>query len=143
MLGLALVVVCGAAKANVQPKPVVLTKNYVINTYIDAMTRGKLNGMNEVLDQNVKFSMLRGKQVLSFGKKAVMDDLNSNKNVEQNCITSTSLIENNPDMVLVKVDMKYDNSVRSNYVTLVNAGDGWKITNVYSVFKDAQFVASR
>jgi hypothetical protein len=31
--------------------------------------------------------------------------------------------------------MKYEGFTRSNYVTLANTSEGWKITNVYSVFK--------
>jgi hypothetical protein len=33
------------------------------------------------------------------------------------------------------VDMKFENFVRSNYVTIANTPSGWKITNVHSVFK--------
>jgi len=135
MLGLALLLVVGAASAAEGPGPAVLTKNYAINTYIDAMTRGKLSGVNEVFDQNVTFNILRGAQVQSFSKSEMMDNLKLNKNVEMDCTTSTSIVENNADYALVKVDMKYTNFVRSNYVTMINTGQGWKITNVYSVFK--------
>jgi len=65
----------------------------------------------------------------------LLDNIKFNKNVEMQCTTSTTVVESNADLALVKVDMKYSNSVRSNYVTLVNTGAGWKITNVYSVFK--------
>ena len=62
ILGLALLVVCGSVQANT---PTLerdnLTKTYAVNTYVNAMTRGKLDGFNEVLDKSVKFSMLRGK----------------------------------------------------------------------------------
>lgn len=134
MLGLALLFVVGAASA-AGPTPA-LSKNYVINTYVDAMTRGKLAGIADVLDKNANFNMLRGTQVMSFGKKEMMDYLKANKNVEMECTTNTSIVESNADIALVKVDMKYSSSIRSNYVTLVNTGsDGWKITNVYSVVK--------
>jgi hypothetical protein len=111
-----------------------LTKNYAINTYIDAMTRGRLNGLNDVLDKTASFSMLRGKTVLSFSKKEMLDFLESNKNVEQTCTTNTTIIESDANIAVVKVDMKFDGFVRCNYVTVANTGNGWKITNVYSVF---------
>jgi hypothetical protein len=133
LLGLALMVVCGAAKA----KPAYdenLTKTHAINTYVDAMTRGKLQGLNDVLDKSVQFSMLRGKTVLSFSRKEMLDYLQTNKNTEQTCTTSTSVIESDANVAVVKVDMKYDGFVRSNYVTIANTGNAWKITNVYSVF---------
>jgi hypothetical protein len=47
-------------KQTLFPKPENLTKTYAVNTYVNAMTRGKLDGFSDVLDQTVKFSMLRG-----------------------------------------------------------------------------------
>ena len=133
LLGLALMVVCGAVKAN-NTDDGKLTQNHAINTYVDAMTRGKLQGLNDVLDQSAQFSMLRGKTVLSFSKKQMLDYLQANKNTEQTCTITTSIVESNANVAVVKVDMKFDGFVRSNYVTIANTGNGWKITNVYSVF---------
>ena len=134
ILGLALLIVCGVAKA-ADNAAFSYSKTHAIDTYVDAMTRGELNGLNDVLDQSVKFSMLKGKNVISFTKKEMVDFLQSNKNVEQTCTTSTSVVESNDDISVVKVDMQFDGFVRTNYVTLTNTGNGWKITNVYSVFK--------
>jgi len=133
LLGLALMVVCVAVKAN-NTDDGKLTQNHAINTYVDAMTRGKLQGLNDVLDQSAQFSMLRGKTVLSFSKKQMLDYLQANKNTEQTCTITTSIVESNANVAVVKVDMKFDGFVRSNYVTIANTGNGWKITNVYSVF---------
>jgi hypothetical protein len=136
ILGLALLVVCGTVQANTPPNESDnLTKTYAVNTYINAMTRGKFDGLNDVLDQSVKFSMLRNKKVLSFTKKEMLDFMKSDKNVQQSCITSTSIVENDTNVAVIRVDMKFDDFVRSNYVTVANTGKGWKITNVYSVFK--------
>jgi len=131
----ALVIVCGAAKANVISEGDNLTRNFAINTYVDAMTRGKIQGLGDVVDQSAKFNMLRGKNVLSFTKSEMIESIKSNKNIEQNCTTSTTIMESNSDMAVVKVDMQFDGFVRTNYVTVANTGKGWKITNVYSVFK--------
>ena len=134
ILGLALLMVCSAVKA-APTTDVRTSQNYVINTYIDAMTRGKLSGLKSVLATNTEFSMLRGKKVISYNKQQMIDYLESNRNIEQMCTTNTSIIESNNDISVVKVDMQFDGFVRSNYVTLANTGEGWKITNVYSVFK--------
>jgi len=133
ILGLAMLAFCGAVKANINEDGK-LTKIHAINTYVDAMTRGKLNGFNDVLDNSTAFNMVRGKQLLSFNKKQMLDYLQSNKNVEQLCTTSTSVVESNASIAIVKVDMKYENFTRSNYVTIAHTTNGWKITNVYSVF---------
>jgi len=86
MLGLALLLLCGAAKANnIDDR---LTPNYAINTFVDAMTRGKLAGLNDVLDKTVEFNMLRGKTVLSFSRAQMLDYFRSNKDIEQTCTTT-------------------------------------------------------
>jgi len=133
VLGLALLAVGSAVKAG-STNDDNLTKNHAINTYVDAMTRGKLQGLNDVLDNSVEFNMLRGKTVLSFSKKQMLDYLQTTKNTEQVCTTNTTIIESDANVAVVKVDMKYEGFVRSNYVTIANTGSGWKITNVYSVF---------
>jgi hypothetical protein len=133
MLGLALVIGFGTAKANT-PNDKKLTQNYAINTYIDAMTRGKMDGFSDVLDNTMKFSQLRGKNVLSYTKKEMLTFMETNKNVEQICTTSTSVVEQDSNVEVVKVNMNYNGFTRANYVTLANTGNGWKIVDVYSVF---------
>ena len=133
MLGLAMLALGATVKANTNDNSK-LTQTYAVNTYVDAMTRGRLSGLNDVLDNSASFSTVRGKQVLSFDKKQMLDYFKTNRNTEQQCTTSTSVVESTPSIAIVKVDMKYDNFTRSNYVTIANTGNGWKITNVYSVF---------
>ena len=53
MLGLALLVVCGIAKANTIDEKV--SPNYAINTFVDAMTRGKRNGLKYSLNRSSTF----------------------------------------------------------------------------------------
>ena len=133
MLGLAMLAFFGAAKANTNDNSK-LTQTYAVNTYVDAMTRGRLSGLNDVIDNTASFSMVRGKQVLSFDKKQMLDYFKTNRNTEQICTTSTSIVESNANIAIVKVDMKFADFTRSNYVTIANTGNGWKITNVYSTF---------
>jgi hypothetical protein len=133
--GIALLMVCNATKASIYADGENLTRTYAINTYVDAVTRGKLQGLNDVVDQNAKFSLLSGKNIISYTRDQMFESLKLNKNVEEDCTTSTSIMESNSDIAVVKVDMQFDGFVRSNYVTIANTGKGWKITNVYSVFK--------
>lgn len=134
MLALAYAMACSAAKA-ADPPASRLTRKYVIDAYVNAMTRGKITGIDDALDQNAKFGMLRNKHIENFGKPDMMDYFRSNQGIQQNCVTRIDTFENNADMALVKVDMHYNNFVRSNYITVVNTAGGWKITNVYSLVK--------
>ncbi|RYD83884.1 MAG: hypothetical protein EOP54_32885, partial [Sphingobacteriales bacterium] len=84
----AIMLTCSFAKANDVPA-VNLTRVHAINTYIDAMMRGKTSDLNQVVDASAKFSMLRGKSIISFDKKQMTDYLKEQKNIEQTCTTTT------------------------------------------------------
>lgn len=111
------------------------TKTHAIDTYIDAVTRGRLQGFDDVLDSSAKFTVLITKNRLqSYGKKEMLNFLNKLGYVDENCTTTTDIIQNTPDMVVAKVDMRFETFIRSNYVSIANTHKGWKIINVYSVF---------
>ena len=133
-LGLALLATATIVKAD-DIKTVNSTKTNAVDAYVSAITLGQNADLGDLIENNAKFNFLRGKEVLSFGKAAMMKFAGENKNVRQECTTSVSEVESNDDMSIVKVDMNYGNFTRTNYVTVANTGEGWKITNVYSVFK--------
>jgi len=136
ILGSIIVLTFGAAKANtIKADNEALTVNRAVTSYINAVAHGQTSDLDAVIDKNAEFTMLRGKTMLSFNKAEVLKSLKSDENVEQACTTTAAVTQSNSDMAVVKVDMKYNGFTRTNYVTLTNTGEGWKITNVYSVFK--------
>ncbi len=134
--GLAIIFAATVAKADgTNNDAALLTKNYTINTYINAIAHGKTNELNAVVDEDAAFSMVRGKQLVKFNKEEMLGFLGQNKDIEQNCKITAASMDSNNDQTVVRVNMIYSDFVRSNYVTLTNTTDGWKITSVYSVFK--------
>lgn len=132
---LSLLIAFTTASAKNLPDEGIFTKTHAINTYVDAMARGKLDGFDQVIDSSAKFTMLRkDKRLISYNKTEMIAFLNKIKNVEENCTTSTAIIQNTADMIVAKVDMQFEGFTRSNYVSIANTGNGWKIINVYSVF---------
>lgn len=107
-----------------------LEMNYALNTYIDAVTRGKIAPLDEVLDKDVKFTTTRGAKIFNHSKTAMLNSLKESENVVYNCVTEFNIVESTPTMSLVKVIMKYDGFSKINYVSLANTSKGWKITNV-------------
>ncbi|GAA4307872.1 hypothetical protein GCM10023149_01560 [Mucilaginibacter gynuensis] len=132
LLGLALIIVTNVVKADDVAK---LTKDHAVSTYVDALAHGKIEGLTEVLDSNAKFSIMRGNKVISYGKNEMLNFYQTTADTEQNCTVNSSTVENNGEVAIVKIDMHYNGFTRSNLVTVANTGDGWKITNVHSVFK--------
>ena len=134
MLFIIVLMVSGVANAKNTTDEGIFTKAHAIDTYVDAIARGKLDGLNDVVDPTAKFSLLQRKQLVSYTKKEMMDFFNRIKNIEEDCTVNTAVVETNPDITVVKVDMQFKTFMRSNYVTIANTGNGWKIINVYSVF---------
>ncbi len=111
-----------------------LTMHYAITTYVNAFAHGKTSGLADIIDDNAKFSHNRGEKIISFNKTQILESFANQENTEQNCTTTAKIVENNASLVVYKVQMKYQNFSRINYVTMTDTGNGWKITNVTSVF---------
>jgi len=137
ILGLLMLVAFAAAKAS--PVKIYddtkLTVNYAVNTYVDAISLGNYKEMTALLDDNLKYSIERGTKTMVFNKAQFLESIKGDQGVKQDCEVSTSVNDSTPDVTIVKVEMKYADFTRTNYVTMVNSAKGWKITNIYSSFK--------
>jgi hypothetical protein len=111
-----------------------LEMNYALKTYIEAVTDGKIGGLPEVLDKNVKFTSTRGENIMSHGRTEMLGILKTTENVKQNCVTQFNVVESTPSASVVKVTMKYDGFSKVSYLSLSNTTKGWKITSVSSSF---------
>ncbi len=136
ILGLVTLLTFGAANAtSVKTENEKATVKYVISTYLNAIAHGQNAGLKDIIDNNATFSMVRGKQMVNYNKSEALAFFKDTENIEQNCKVTSSVNVSNTDMTVVRVDMKYDGFTRTNYVTVTNTSEGWKITNVHSVFK--------
>ena len=137
ILGLLMIATFGAAKANTVKHGGndMVSANYTINTYVGAISRGRVKDMTDLLGDNLKYSIQRGNKVLVFNKSQYVESAKNDQNLQQDCLVTTTVAESTSDVMIVKVDMKYADVTRTNYVTLINSDNGWKITNIYSVFK--------
>ena len=129
MLGLTLLVASVAAKADGNQNAV-LTKENVVDIYTNAIVHGKLAGLDKALSNDVEYNTYRGDKVFKLSKSDVLESFKAAENVEQTCKCTVSTVEENYNGVVVKIDMKYDNYVRTNLVTLTRNGAGWKIAKI-------------
>ncbi|MBC7914230.1 MAG: nuclear transport factor 2 family protein [Pyrinomonadaceae bacterium] len=111
-----------------------LQMDYTIKTYIDAISNGKVKGISEVFDNEVRSTLTRGEKIINSGRADILGALKTNENMVQNCSTSYSIVEMNTSQSIVKVIMKYEGFSRVNYLTMSNTSKGWKITNIASTF---------
>jgi hypothetical protein len=134
MMGMALLLICGAsqAKSLISPNN---SKDQVIDTYLNAVVHGKLAGIDDAIDNEAQFDMRRGNNVNTLTKAQIISSLKANENIEQDCQCTKTVVRDDDDMKVIKVDMKYNDFTRTDVITTEHAGSGWKITKVETSFK--------
>jgi len=133
-LALSMILLFVNAKADKPKNRATLTMKFSITAFIDADARGICDGLTDIIANNAKFNMMRGDQMISFNKKEIINSMENLRGVQQNCTTKYNIVEAAGNYVLIKVEMKYPTFSRFNYVTMNECSDGWKITNVSSIF---------
>ena len=129
-----LIVLTGSAFANDDVKKAKLQLDYTVNTFIDAVSHGKINDLTEVLDSDVKLTFTRANKIYNYNKAEILRSIKPLKNIEQNCSTDFSIIEVNPNQAIAKVTMKYNGFSKISLVNMVNSKTGWKITNISNTY---------
>jgi hypothetical protein len=104
--------------------------NDVLVKYIENTTIGQSHNFNELLGDDFKQYIDCDKKLLNYNKKQFINYLKLSKDVVFNCETDYSLVEETEDFVIAKVDMKFPTFTKTNYVTISNTEEGWKITNI-------------
>ena len=134
MMGLALLLICGISQA----APIGhgnSTRDQVIETYLNAVVHGKLDGVSDVIDDDAQFAIKRGERINTLTKAQIMDGLKANANVEQDCQCTKSVMQDDDLKKVLKVDMKYADYTRTDIITAESVGAGWKVTKVETSFK--------
>lgn len=133
-IALSMLLLFGSAKADKPKNRITASMRFSITSFIDADARGNCDGMAELIADNAKFTMMRGDKLLSFNKKEIVNSMENLRGIHQNCTTNYAVVEASGNYALIKVEMKYPTFSRFNYVTMNQCSDGWKITNVSSIF---------
>ena len=132
---LSIICIYHAAKAAPEEASKKISAKNAVSGFMDAFTEGRLKGFSSMLDEDVKFTISRGEKVITYGKSAIMNDLQKTSGIRQNCETDYSLVKSLPNQVTFRVDMKYPGFTRENFVTLVESNEGWKITHIASSYR--------
>jgi hypothetical protein len=134
LAGIALLFICVAANATVKPVNDKSPKTDVIDTYIDAIAHGKITNLDNVLGDDMQYNMQRGENVNTLNKQELLDYLKNYSAANSTVTTNTTVITDEDDLYLVRIDFKYDDVLRSDVVT-VSKASGWQITKVVTSFK--------
>jgi len=111
------------------------TADNAINWYIASVTKGQTEEIADLLSNNFSQNVTGKEGHVRFDKAQVVDFLQGHQNIQQqNCATSYSLVEEHADFVLAKVEMKYGNFTKVDYVSLSRDDESWKINQVNTVY---------
>jgi hypothetical protein len=135
VLSLVLLVVFMGTKAAAGTPSLALNKDAVINIYLNAIVHGQLAGIDDAIDDDASFNMIRGQIVNTLNKNQILNYLKAIGNTEQNCTFTTDVIKEGSNIILTKLEMKYNNLTRTDIITLTGSGKKWKITKVDTSFK--------
>jgi len=108
--------------------------DYTLNTFVDAMANGKMADLGDILDEQMKFTVVRSEKMINYSKSQLLNSLKQSENVVQNCETDYDVEKINSSQALVKVIMKYERFTKINYINLDNTKTGWKITSISSSY---------
>jgi len=112
------------------------TKDDVINTYLNAVIHGQLKGIEDAIDDDAEFNMIRGNNVVHrLNKGEILNALQSSENIDHDCQCTKTVVQDSDQSTTLKVEMKYADFTRVDVITAQHAGDGWKITKVDTSFK--------
>jgi uncharacterized membrane-anchored protein len=133
LAGISLLFICAAADAITKPTTGKLTRDEVVKIYVDAATSGNVTKLNNVLADDFQFYIQRGDYVKTLDKNQLIDYLKNNTTPDQSVKTTTTVMREDDNSSVIKVEFKYDGYSRTDKVTLYKTF-GWEITTVACVF---------
>jgi len=134
LTGIALLFICGAGNAISTPAAGKLTRDEVVQIYIDATTSGNVGKLNSVLADDLLFYIQRGDYVSTLDKNQLIDFVKNNTTSDPSVKTNTTVMQGDDNAAVIKIEFKYDGYSRTDEVTL-NKTFEWAITTVACQFK--------
>ncbi|GAA4807460.1 hypothetical protein GCM10023231_40830 [Olivibacter ginsenosidimutans] len=108
--------------------------NTTLDQYVATITKGNTNDIDQLFSESFTHKINSNRKLTTHNKKELVDFLKNGKNIEQNCKTAYTVIEENTNYALAKVEMKYENFTKVDYVSLGREGNEWKVSNVVSTY---------
>lgn len=132
----AIIFVLASASVKAETKSTRLaTADNSVNLYIETITNGNVENINELFARQFVQNTNANGKVTTHNKEQVIGFIKGQKNVKQNCSTAYTVMEQRGDYSLAKVEMKYRDFTKVDYVTLGREGADWKVNQVVTTYK--------
>jgi len=106
-----------------------------VNLYIETITNGNVENMNELFASQFLQNTNANGKVTTHNKEQVIGFIKGQKNVKQDCSTTYTLLEKSGDYSIAKVEMKYHDFTKVDYVTLTKEGADCKVNQVVTAYR--------
>ncbi|MNL01539.1 hypothetical protein D3C87_1220130 [compost metagenome] len=114
-----------------EPKSLTARPDLVIGAFIDAQMRSDANIFNEILEEDAMLNVSRGKGVMKHSKKQLISFYKKTGIVVMNCTADYKIISQNENIILSRVDFKFDHFTQQNYITIEkDKNNAWKVVNI-------------
>ncbi|SEM00389.1 Putative lumazine-binding [Olivibacter domesticus] len=111
------------------------TADNSINLYIETITNGNVENMDTLFGSQFILNTNANGKVISHSKTQIIGFLKGQKNVKQNCSATYIVMEQSEDYSIAKVEMKYRDFTKVDYVTFSKEGTDWKVNQVVTTYK--------
>ena len=134
MLGTAVMAIFGVANATPIKGIAPFSSNYVLKTYVAAITEGNITDFDKIFADNATFTVGQGKDAVKMSKEEVINTAKINEGIKQDCTASINLFKESKDAPVYEVDIKYADYTKINYITMTGSDDaGWKIADIKTI----------
>ncbi|WP_293929155.1 nuclear transport factor 2 family protein [Sphingobacterium sp. UBA6320] len=103
------------------------TADLAIDHYLAVMTEGQSAGVEQLFTADFS-QKVQASNDQTNSRSSVISFLKKQKGEQLNCKTSTIIVEQSSDYVVVKVTQQFEGFTKTDLITLVNDGGNWKVS---------------
>lgn len=103
------------------------------HTYVEAITSGHVKYNKHLFTTDFEYSNANNGQTNN--KTEYLNFLKKNKGLQYDCETTYEILDQTKAIALAKASMKFKNFTRVDYITMIQAEDGWKVNKVVTTYQ--------
>lgn len=107
----------------------------VVDAYINSSVKGDVEHVDNLFAENFSLKYNTEYNQAPLSKSSYIKQIKGQKGVTFNCDSDYQIVEKAGKYSLAKVTLNFSNFKRTDYLTMVQDNEGWKITEVNSVFE--------
>ncbi len=119
-----------ATKTNVN----LSTADFALDHYVAVTTEGESAGVEQLFAEDFN-QKIQATNAQSNSRSEVVKLLKKQKGEKLNCTVSTDILEESADYMVAKVTLKFENSTKTDLVTLERVGNDWKVSKSINSYK--------